>query len=771
MAIYGDGMTDLTSDPELASAPPRWQRWRDWRGLLAQPASANGLRRTLILIILPALILVGLEFYRALGVGPALRQSQALVSHTFEVIAAATRLDRSVQDAERGQRGFLITGNNSYLEPYEAGVRAIPGRLEDLRRLTGDNPDQEPHLGTLDKEIRAKLAELKTTIELRRAQGFDAARRLVETNAGAIAMSAITGQIDAIIINEDQHLEKRQAALAQLTRTSVLTSAVAAALALGVIGFGALLLYRAYERILGSQASLQRSEERFRLLVSGVRDYAIFMLDPAGYVASWNEGAERVIGYRTSEIIGTPYSQFFPPEQVAAGTPSHLLEVAATAGSAEEEGWRVRKDGSRFWASAVITALRDPSGDLRGFAKVVRDISERRRQQEALDESRAALAQLQKMEAIGQLTGGVAHDFNNLLQSILGSVELLQRPGGLSDPARASRLLETAQRAGERGAALTLRLLAFARRQPLAPQVIDVNKLVGAISDLLHRTLGETIDVETVSAAGLWRTNVDPNQLENAILNLAVNARDAMPRGGKLTIETGNTWLDDEYAATHAEVTPGQYVMVAISDSGEGMSEEALARAFEPFFTTKPEGRGTGLGLAQVHGFVKQSGGHIKLYSELGTGTTVKIYLPRYVQTDQPSPVSDDTEVNSRQGRASVLLVEDDEDVRLFGAEALQTLGYSVYQAAESKTALRIIEDHPEIALLFTDVGLPGLNGRKLAQEALMRAPHLKILYTTGYARNAIVHNGILDVGVNLLAKPFTTEALGRKLEQILGRR
>ena len=771
MAIYGDGMTDLTSDPELATAPPHWQRWRVWRGLIAQPVSAAGLRRGLALIVLPALILVGLEIYTAIGIVPALRQSQALVSHTFEVIAAAHSLDRSVQDAERGQRGFLITGDDSYLKPYEAGVRALPGKLQELRQLTRDNSDQQRHIAVLDKEIQAKLAELKTTIDLRRSEGFDAARRVVDTNVGAVAMSAITDQIDAVILNENQHLEKRQAAFAALTRTNATISAVAAVLAFGVIVLGGLLLYRAYSRILRSQRALQRSEERFRLLVSGVRDHALFMLDPAGKVASWNDGAERISGYRADEIIGAPYSRFFAPEEAAAGTPSRLLDVAATAGSADEEGWRVRKDGSRFWASAVITALRDPSGDLRGFAKVVRDISERRRQQEALDESRAALAQLQKMEAIGQLTGGVAHDFNNLLQSILGSVELLQRPGGLSDPARASRLLETAQRAGERGAALTLRLLAFARRQPLAPQVVDVNKLVGAMSDLLHRTLGETIDVETVSAAGLWRTNVDPNQLENAILNLAVNARDAMPRGGKLTIETGNTWLDDEYAATHAEVTPGQYVMVAISDSGEGMSEEALARAFEPFFTTKPEGRGTGLGLAQVHGFVKQSGGHIKLYSELGTGTTVKIYLPRYVQTDQPSPVSDDTEVTSRQGRASVLLVEDDEDVRLFGAEALQTLGYSVYQAAESKTALRIIEDHPEIALLFTDVGLPGLNGRKLAQEALLRAPHLKILYTTGYARNAIVHNGILDVGVNLLAKPFTTEALGRKLEQILGRR
>jgi PAS domain S-box-containing protein len=762
-------MTDLTIDPDPTPAPRAWRAWRIWRGLLAQPASPSGLRRGLILIMLPALILVGLEIYTAIGIVPALRQSQALVSHTFEVIAAARSLDRSVQDAERGQRGFLITGADSYLEPYETGVRAIPGRLQELRQLTRDNPDQQPHLAVLNKEINTKLAELKTTIDLRRNEGFDAAQRAVNTDVGAVAMSAITEEIDAVIANENQTLEQRQGAFAELARANLLISAAAAVLALGVIMLGGLLLHRAYTRILRSQTSLQRSEERFRLLVSGVRDYAIFMLDPAGNVASWNAGAERISGYRASEIMGAPYSRFFPPEAAEAGAPAHLLEVAATAGSVEEEGWRLRKDGSRFWANAVLTALRDPGGNLRGFAKVVRDITERRRQQEALEESRMALAQLQKMEAIGQLTGGVAHDFNNLLQSILGSIELLQRPGGLSDGARASRLLDTARRAAERGAALTLRLLAFARRQPLAPQVVDVNKLVGSMSDLLHRTLGETIDVETVAAAGLWRTNVDPNQLENAILNLAVNARDAMPEGGKLTIETGNTWLDDGYAATHAEVTAGQYVMIATTDSGEGMTEDALARAFEPFFTTKPEGRGTGLGLAQVHGFVKQSGGHIKLYSEFGHGTTVKIYLPRYIEKGETLPAVDEPTCSGRQERACVLLVEDDEDVRLFVAEALETLGYRVFQAAEGQSALRILDEHPEIALLFTDVGLPGLNGRGLAEAARQRSPGLKVLFTTGYARNAIVHNGVLDPGVDLLAKPFTTEALGRKLEQILG--
>ncbi len=763
-------MTELMSDRGIVTEPPGWHRWRNWRPLFAPSASASGLRRGLVMILVPSLILVGLEIYKAVGVVPALRQSQAMVAHSFEVINAAHSLDQAAQDAERGQRGFLITGDDGYLKPYYAGVQQLPAKLQELRQLTRDSAEQQQDIHRLESQIRTKLAELKQTIELRRTQGFEAARRIVETNVGADAMTEITDQIRTVIATENRMLDRRQAALFDEVRIIALTGVLAAILALVVILFGGFLLWRAYRRILRSQALLQRSEERFRLLVSGVRDHALFMLDPAGNVASWNDGAERLSGYRADEIIGSHFSCFFPPEDAAGGAPSRLLEVAATAGSAEAEGWRVRKDGARFWASVVITALHDPDGSLRGFAKVERDITERRGQQEALEQSRVAMAQLQKIEALGQLTGGVAHDFNNLLQSILGSIELLQRPAGLSDPARASRLLDTARRAAERGAALTHGLLAFARRQPLAPQVVDVNKLVGSMSELVHRTLGETIAVETVSAAGLWRTNVDANQLESAILNLAINARDAMPRGGRLTIETGNTWLDDEYASTHAEVTAGQYVLIAVTDSGEGMPEEAIAHAFEPFFTTKPAGRGTGLGLAQVHGFVKQSGGHIKLYSEVGHGTTIKIYLPRFMSVDDHQPPTEPRKLEICDGRAPVLLVEDDDDVRSFGIEALKILGYDVFQAAEGQSALRILDAHPEIALLFTDVGLPGLNGRKLAEEARRRAPGLKILYTTGYARNAIVHNGILDAGVDLLGKPFTTEALGRKLEQIMGR-
>jgi PAS domain S-box-containing protein len=758
-------MTELTSDPEFVKEPRHLRRWRR---LLARSVSPAGFWRGLALILAPSLLLVGLELYQAIGVVPALRQTQAAVAHSFEIVNAAHSFVQAMHDAETGQRGFLITGDDNYLKPYETGAQTAPAKLDELRQLTREDPEQQRHIGLLAPLMTTKLDELKETITARRQQGFEAARRIVETNIGAHTMTAIAAQGEAMIATENRRLDERQSAFLEEVRIDALTSALAAVLAFVIILLGGLMLWRGYRRIGASRASLQRSDERFRLLVSGVRDCALFMLDAGGNVAIWNEGAERLSGYRTAEIIGNPYSRFFDPEQIAAGTPSHLLEVAATAGSAEDEGWRLRKDGSRFWASAVLTALRDADGNLRGFAKIVRDMTERRRQQEALDQSRAAVVQLQKLEAIGHLTGGVAHDFNNLLQSILGSVELMRRPGGLSDPARTARLLETAQRAAERGAALTHRLLAFARRQPLAPQIVDVNKLVASMSELLHRTLGETIEIETVAAAGLWRTRVDPNQLENAILNLAVNARDAMADGGKMTIETGNTWLDEDYASSHAEVTAGQYVQIAVSDSGEGMPEEVMAQAFEPFFTTKPEGQGTGLGLAQVHGFVKQSGGHIKLYSEIGHGTTVKVYLPRHLAADEPQPRADPPALGAASGRTRVLLVEDDDDVRLYAAEALRALGYSVFEAGDAQTALRCLDANADIALLFTDVGLPGRGGRSLAEEARRRSPGLKILYTTGYARNAIVHHGILDAGVDLLAKPFTTEALRRKLEQIL---
>ena len=383
------------------------------------------------------------------------------------------------------------------------------------------------------------------------------------------------------------------------------------------------------------------------------------------------------------------------------------------------------------------------------------------------EQAEDTLRQAQKMEAIGQLTGGIAHDFNNMLAVVLGNIDLAKRRLAKGVTA-IDQYLNGAQEGGRRAAALTQRLLAFARQQPLAPEPIDANKLVAGMSEMLHRTLGETIRIETVLAAGLWRVHADPNQLENTILNLAVNGRDAMAEGGKLTIETANVYLDDRYAAEHAGVPPGQYVGLAVTDTGAGMTSEVAAKAFDPFFTTKKSGVGTGLGLSQVYGFVKQSGGHVKIYSEPGHGSTIKIYLPRYFGAVDAVPfVPERAALPTNDGSVSILVVEDEEGVRRYSTDALRDLGYRVLEADNAKAALAILDAEPDIAILFTDVVMPEMNGRRLAEAARERRPSLKVLFTTGYTRNAIVHNGMLDPGVNLLSKPFSLEELARKVAEL----
>ena len=387
------------------------------------------------------------------------------------------------------------------------------------------------------------------------------------------------------------------------------------------------------------------------------------------------------------------------------------------------------------------------------------------------ENAESALRQVQKMEAMGQLTGGIAHDFNNLLQVIIGNLEVMQRRN-LVGGDDAKRMVASALRGAQRAATLTQRLLAFARRQPLDPRLVDVNRLVTGMSELLHRTLGESITIETVLASGIWRVAADANQLENALLNLAVNARDAMPSGGRLTIETANTFIDEAYAQAN-EVKPGQYVLIAVSDTGSGMSSDVIAKAFEPFFTTKDVGKGSGLGLSQVYGFIRQSDGHAKIYSEPGQGTTIKLYLPRLVtagESREPSP--DASATTGRRGERHVLVVEDDDDVRAHAVAILSELGYAVLEAPDAASALRVLDEDHNVELLFTDVGLPGgLNGRELADEARRRQPELAVLYTTGYARNAIVHQGRLDPGVELITKPFTFASLAAKVNAVFERR
>jgi PAS domain S-box-containing protein len=509
-----------------------------------------------------------------------------------------------------------------------------------------------------------------------------------------------------------------------------------------------------------TSARLEETERRFQLLIDAVTDYAIFMLDPAGTVISWNPGAQRIKGYSSQEILGQHFSRFYTEDDRQHGLPGMALATAQRTGKYEAEGTRVRKDGSTFVANVVINAIRDPSGNLLGFAKITRDIT----QKKAVEDQ---LRQAQKMEAVGHLTGGVAHDFNNLLTVIMGNLEYLER---ILPPAQPSqRIIAAALRGASRAAILTHRLLAFSRLQPLRPETLSVNKLVAGMSDLMRRTLGEAVFIETVLAGGLWTTLADSNQLENALINLAINARDAMPDGGKLTIETANTHLDDAYARMHDDVEPGQYIGIFVTDTGIGMSADIASQVFDPFFTTKEIGQGTGLGLSQVYGFIKQSGGHVKIYSEVGEGTTVKLYLPRHRGAEDLTDDRLATQPVPRGRSELVLVVEDDPDVRDYTVEMVSELGYSVLSAPEAASALRLLDSNRKVSLLFTDVGLPGgMNGRQLAEQALRRQPRLKVLYTTGYARNAIVHQGRLDPGVEVIFKPFTYSDLATRIRRVL---
>jgi PAS domain S-box-containing protein len=430
--------------------------------------------------------------------------------------------------------------------------------------------------------------------------------------------------------------------------------------------------------------------------------------------------------------------------------------------------------------NADVTERKRALVQLHAFRETLEEsVKERTRQLEAENDARlkaeALLRQAQKMEAVGQLTGGIAHDFNNLLTVVLGGLETIGRQVQMMAPsppvARIARAREMALQGVQRAVSLTNRLLAFSRQQPLDPKPIDANKLVAGMTDFLQRTLGESVALETVLSPGLWRTNADVNELENALLNLTLNARDAIEGDGKVTIETANCYLDDSYVLSLAEpVAPGQYVMIAVADNGVGMDAATIDHAFEPFFTTKDVGKGTGLGLSQVYGFVRQSAGNVKIYSEPGEGTAVKIYLPRFTG---PEATLDDAEVTRSSsmlvGVESILVVEDDEPLRAFTVEALRDLGYRVLDARNSETALDVLAREPTVDLLFTDVVIPGgMNGRQLAEEAVRRKAGLKVLFTTGYTRNAIIHHGRLDPDVNLLGKPYSPSDLGNKIRSVL---
>jgi signal transduction histidine kinase/CheY-like chemotaxis protein len=583
------------------------------------------------------------------------QRAQALVVHTLEVEERLSRVLARLQDAETGQRGFLVTRDPQYLQPYFEGRDRISGELDALAPEIADNPVQVARMKELRVCARSRVERLTVGIDLTRRNQFDRASEVVRSGLGKELMDKCRSLIAAMKNEESQLLDSR---VARAQRGSTLLTLW-------------LLLSTAAVAVLA-------------LLVT--RD-----------------------ARRRARDATTTRDQLAITNQL-------LLQEASSRQAAE-----------------------------------------------------AQIRQMHKMETIGQLTGGIAHDFNNMLAIVIGSLDLAKRRMA-KDRKKAEASIDNAMQGAERAAQLTARLLAFSRQQPLAPAALDSNKLVAGMSELLRRTIGETVRFEAVLAGGLWPAFIDANQLENALVNLCVNARDAMPEGGRLTIETANTHLDDSYADAHTEVAVGQYVMLSVTDTGGGMTAEVIERAFDPFYTTKSVGKGTGLGLSQVYGFVKQSGGHVKIYSEPGVGTTVKLYLPRHFGPASAAPGVERAESELPRAREAeiVLVVEDEERVRLFSVEALRELGYIVLHADGPLAALAMLDGQPRIDLLFTDIVMPDMDGRKLADAARAKRPGLKVLYTTGYTRNAIVHNGVLDHDVHFIAKPFTIAQLAVKVRQAI---
>jgi PAS domain S-box-containing protein len=533
-------------------------------------------------------------------------------------------------------------------------------------------------------------------------------------------------------------------------------------------------------------AEKSTSEKRNQLILDSAIDYGIITLDIKGFVTSWNEGAFRVFGWTETEMLGELCDKFFTEQDCVDGVPDREMGAALARGRGSDERWHVRRDGSQFWASGEMMPLTDDDDKPIGFLKIVRDRTEKRNLEQAMQEQNAtleqriaeevhnrtkteeALRQAQKMEALGQLTGGIAHDFNNMLTGIIGSLDIIRRRIATGRIDEMHRFMDAATGSAQRAAALTHRLLAFARLQPLDTKPNDLNQLIYGMAELLHRTIGERIALDMLLAGDVWPAATDANQFESALLNLTINARDAMPDGGRLTIATRNIELDERYSQTNVDVTAGSYVEVSVTDSGVGMPKEVIAKAFDPFFTTKPIGQVTGLGLSMIYGFAKQSGGHLRIYSQIGKGTTVKLYVPRALK-DMHEEVVDKAQTPLGEGE-TVLVVEDDATVLLFVADVLEELGYKVLKAKQASVAIPLLRATGRIDLLITDVGLPDINGRQLAEIALQARAGIKVLFMTGYAENIASRGGLLEAGMDIISKPFAIEELAIKARRMIDR-
>jgi PAS domain S-box-containing protein len=725
-----------------------------------------------------------------------------LTRKTEDVELSLSHLLDAVRDAETSQRGYLLTGLESYLEPYRAAAQREAKEFAAIEAMLGHDEAAKGRLAEIHALAQEEMAELDRPIALQRSGDPGAAVATVATGLEKNTMDRLRAALMALQDEEfrqaSEQSEKADRQIVRLQFTTLLTVSLVVALAAFLFLDGR----RRFENMRRTQRQLASLNANLDRNVAAKTAELSMALNAARnaeeHVRELNARLEELVQARTRELdrifhmssdmlgVGDFDGRLIRISPACAAITGRSVEQAlaepALALVHPEDrdetlklfaknirGLRpvnfvnrcLRDDGGIRWLSWRIT----PMLAERLFYFVARDVTEERHREEIV-------RQAHKMEAVGQLTGGIAHDFNNLLTIIIGNLDSLQR--GLTDAGpRARRQIEHALIGANKAAALVRRMLAFSRRQPLAPENIEVNALVNAMSEMLRRTLGETIFIDSALSGGMWRTEVDPNQLESAILNLAINARDAMPKGGRITIATANARLDERYVETNPDARIGQYVMIAVTDTGEGMSPEVLGRVFEPFFTTKPPGAGTGLGLSQVYGFIQQSGGHISIHSEPGVGTKVKLYLPRSEAVQGPAPAPRSPAAFDARARGEfVLVVEDEDDVRQFAVDALDEAGYRVAAAADGPAALSLLAEQPDIDIMVSDVVLGGLlDGGQLRDAALKLRPGLPVLFMTGYTRDAIMHNGRLDVGVNLLTKPFAARDLTQKVRQLLDAR
>jgi signal transduction histidine kinase/DNA-binding response OmpR family regulator len=704
--------------------------------------------RLVLLAAVPLFLVLATVAYITVQFAANENAAQRWVAHTYQVIGVLRQVLVDAQDAETGQRGFILTQQPSFLVPYNTATKRVDSDLNRFKELTADNPDQQRRSEALATLVRERFSALDLTLKVN--AGTAAAPDVIKAlEVGKLRMDALRAEIASGMTTEQALLRVRNQERDEQERYEIAFAVGVAVLALGILLIAAAMLVR--NNLSLAQAEKSRANEAaiLQATVDTVRD-GIAYFTSEGLLCAFNSNFFRLLDLPSS-LARIQTTKLADLQAVEASRPQQILAPPA-------EGHGSLDTHHISWAGRELDVYRSHVST-GGFLIAVMDVTARM-------QAEGMVRQSQKMEAIGHLTGGVAHDFNNLLQIISANLDLAVASGEAKGNAVLGQRLQNAMGAVSRGSRLTGQLLAFARRQALEPRSVDLGRVIRDMTDMLRRTLGEQIEVEAVLAGGLWNTLADPNQVENAVLNLAINARDAMPNGGKLTVEVANAHLDDAYAALHSEVTPGQYVMLAVSDTGSGMTPEVMNRVFEPFFTTKPEGKGTGLGLAQAYGFVKQTGGHIKIYSEIGEGTTIKIYLPRTRRAQDALDVTNQQQALG--GNERILVVEDDEGVRAAVVDMLTDLGYRVQRAENAEAALKLLEAGATLDLLFTDVVMPGaISTREMTKRAQEMHPGLKVLYTSGYTQNAIVHNGRLDDDAFLLSKPYRKDELARKLRSV----